>query len=142
MQAACGLAQLGKLPRFVEQRKANFRFLRERLENLAAFLRLPEATPGSDPAWFGFPLTLEEEAGTARVDLLRYLDQYKIGTRLLFAGNITRQPYMQGRPFRCVGALPNTDKIMRDTFCIGVQPALAPAALEFIAEKLETYFDF
>jgi len=142
MQAACGLAQLGKLPRFVEQRKANFRFLRERLESVADFLLLPEATPGSDPAWFGFPLTLKEEANTPRVDLLRYLDQYKIGTRLLFAGNITRQPYMQDRTFRCVGTLPNTDKVMRDTFCIGVQPALEPAALEFIAEKLETFFNF
>lgn len=142
MQAACGLAQLGKLPRFVEQRKVNFCFLRERLESVADFLVLPEATAGSDPAWFGFPLTLRDEANATRVDLLRYLDQYKIGTRLLFAGNITRQPYMQGRRFRTIGELPNTDKVMRDTFCIGVQPALEPAALEFIASKLETFFNF
>jgi len=142
MQAACGLAQLGKLPRFVKQRKANYRFLRKRLESVRDFLVLPEATPNSAPAWFGLPLTLKDAANVNRVDLLRYLDQYKIGTRLLFAGNIIRQPYMQGRMFRCTGPLPNTDKVMRDTFCIGVQPALEPAALEFIAEKLETFFNF
>jgi len=142
MQAACGLAQLAKLPRFVEQRKANFAFLKERLATTAEFLMLPEATANSVPAWFGFPLTLRDEANVNRVDLLRYLDQYKIGTRLLFAGNITRQPYMKGRQFRCIGELPNTDKIMRDTFCIGVQPALSREALEFVADKLEAFFAF
>lgn len=142
MQAACGLAQLRKLPQFIERRQANFAFLRERLAGIAEFVALPTATANSAPAWFGFPLTLLEDANTARVDLLRYLDQYKIGTRLLFAGNITRQPYMRGRNYRIHGSLKNTDKIMHDTFCIGVQPALSDEALEFAAGKLETFFVF
>ena len=102
----------------------------------------PAATPDSDPAWFGFPLTLKDAANVNRVDLLRYLDQYKIGTRLLFAGNITRQPYMRGRNYRIHGQLTHTDKILHDTFCIGVQPALSEEALSFVAEKLETFFNF
>ncbi|MDR2637190.1 MAG: lipopolysaccharide biosynthesis protein RfbH, partial [Zoogloeaceae bacterium] len=94
MQAAVGLAQLARLPDFIAARKRNFAFLAERLAPLRKSLILPEATPGSDPSWFGFPLTLKPEAGVNRVDLLKYLDQHRIGVRLLFAGNLTRQPYM------------------------------------------------
>lgn len=142
MQAACGVAQLAKLSQFVAQRQANFAFLKQQLAPLEEYLLLPQATPNSNPAWFGFPLTLRVAANSDRVDLLRYLDQYKIGTRLLFAGNITRQPYMQGRNFRVCGALDNTDKIMRDTFWTGVQPALPRTALEFMVEKLSAFFAF
>ena len=142
MQAACGLAQLAKLPDFIRQRKANFAYLKERLAAVEDYLLLPQATPDSDPAWFGFPLTLKDAANVNRVDLLRYLDQYKIGTRLLFAGNITRQPYMRGRNYRIHGQLTHTDKILHDTFCIGVQPALSEEALSFVVEKLETFFNF
>jgi CDP-6-deoxy-D-xylo-4-hexulose-3-dehydrase len=142
MQAACGLAQLSKLPDFISRRKANFAYLKEHLAALDDYLLLPQATPNSDPAWFGFPLTLKDAANVNRVDLLRYLDQHKIGTRLLFAGNITRQPYMRGQNYRIHGQLENTDKIMRDTFWIGVQPALTEAALSFVVEKLETFFNF
>ena len=95
------------------------------------------ATEGSDPSWFGFPITLREKAGVARVDLLRYLDQYRIGTRLLFGGNLVRQPYMAGRAFRVSGDLANTDRVMRDTFWIGVYPGLTEAMLDFVVEKLE-----
>ena len=142
MQAACGLAQLAKLPDFIQRRKANFAYLKERLAAVEDYLLLPQATPDSDPAWFGFPLTLKDAANVNRVDLLRYLDQYKIGTRLLFAGNITRQPYMHGRNYRIHGQLTHTDKILHDTFCIGVQPALSEEALSFVVEKLSAFFAF
>ena len=98
---------------------------------------LPEPTPGSDPSWFGFLMTLRDEAQTRRVDLLQYLDQYKIGTRLLFAGNLTRQPSMAGRQYRVSGDLANTDKIMNDTFWVGVYPGLSEEMLDFVAEKIE-----
>jgi len=103
------------------------------------FLVLPEATPNSDPSWFGFPLTLRPEAGVTRVDLLCYLEQYKIGTRLLFAGNLTRQPYFQGRSYRVIGELVNTDRVMNDTFWIGVYPRLSKAMLDYTAMKIEIF---
>jgi len=140
MQAACGLAQLVKAPEFIAARKQNFKYLKERLASCEEFLILPEATPQSDPSWFGFPISLRESAGTSRVDLLKYLDQYKIGTRLLFAGNITRQPYMIGRNFRVSGDLSNTDRVMEETFWIGVQPALTTTMLDFTVSKIEAFF--
>lgn len=140
MQAAVGLAQLERLPEFIESRKRNFNYLKGRLASLDEFLILPEPTPNSDPSWFGFPITLREDAPTARVDLLKYADQYKIGTRLLFAGNLTRQPYFQGRQYRVSGELKNTDIVMNDTFWIGVYPGLSEPMLDYIAEKLETFF--
>ena len=139
MQAACGLAQLEKAPRFIQQRKDHFAFLKDRLSNCQEFLVLPEATPNSDPSWFGFPITLKENAPVSRVDLLQYLDQNHVGTRLLFAGNLTRQPYMVGRNFRVSGDLTNTDVVMNNTFWIGVQPALTDDMLEFAASKIETF---
>jgi len=140
MQAAVGLAQLDRLPEFIESRKRNFNYLKDRLASLDEFLILPEPTPNSDPSWFGFPITLREDAPTARVDLLKYADQYKIGTRLLFAGNLTRQPYFQGRQYRVSGELKNTDIVMNNTFWIGVYPGLSEPMLDYIAEKLETFF--
>ena len=137
MQAACALAQMDRLEGFIAARKRNFAFLRERLAGCEQFLHLPVATEGSDPSWFGFPITLREAAGVARVDLLRYLDQYRIGTRLLFGGNLVRQPYMAGRAFRVSGDLANTDRVMRDTFWVGVYPGLTEAMLDFVVEKLE-----
>ncbi|MDH0685274.1 lipopolysaccharide biosynthesis protein RfbH [Achromobacter animicus] len=140
MQAACGLAQMDRVGEFVARRKANFRFLKERLASCEEFLILPEATPGSDPSWFGFPITLRPEAGARRVDLLTYLDQDKIGTRLLFAGNLTRQPSMAGQQYRVASELPNTDVIMHNTFWIGVQPALTPDMLDYAASRIELFF--
>src|SRR5450830_635049 len=140
MQAACGLAQLGKISEFVSQRKKNFNFLFNRLKECEEFIQLPKASENSDPSWFGFPMTLRPEANTTRVDLLTYLDQYKIGTRLLFAGNLTRQPYMEGRNYRVSGTLTNTDIVMNDTFWIGVYPGLTEEMLEFVAGKLEVFF--
>lgn len=140
MQAACGLAQMDRVEAFVARRKANFRFLKERLASCEEFLILPEATPGSDPSWFGFPITLRPEADARRVDLLTYLDQDKVGTRLLFAGNLTRQPSMVGQNYRVSGELTNTEIIMRNTFWIGVQPALTPEMLEYAASRIELFF--
>jgi CDP-6-deoxy-D-xylo-4-hexulose-3-dehydrase len=139
MQAACGLAQLERAPQFIQARKDNFAFLKERLQACEEFVHLPLATEHSDPSWFGFPITLKENAPVSRVDLITYLDQNKIGTRLLFAGNLTRQPYMAGANYRISGELTNTDNVMNNTFWIGVQPALTREMLEFAAHKIESY---
>jgi len=139
MQAACGLAQLDKAPAFIQARKDNFAFLKERLKDCEEFVHLPEPTEHSDPSWFGFPITLKENCPVTRLDLLTYLDQNKVGTRLLFAGNLTSQPYMQGAHYRISGDLTNTDIVMNNTFWIGVQPALTREMLEFAARKIESY---
>ncbi len=139
MQAACGLAQLDKAAAFIQARKDNFAFLKERLADCEEFLHLPQATEHSDPSWFGFPITLKESCPVTRLDLLTYLDQNKVGTRLLFAGNLTRQPYMQGQNYRVSGELTNTDNVMNNTFWIGVQPALSREMLEYTARKIEVY---
>lgn len=140
MQAACGLAQLDRAAEFVATRKRNFELLKERLASLSDFLEIAEATPNSDPSWFGFPVTLKESSGVTRVDLLKYLDQHRIGTRLLFAGNLTRQPYFKSIEYRIVGELTNTDRTMNQTFWLGVQPSLGQEHFEFVAEKLEEFF--
>ena len=139
MQAACALAQMDRLEGFIAARKNNFAYLKDRLKSCEEFLILPEATPNSEPSWFGFPITLRESAGVDRVDLLQYLDQHKIGTRLLFAGNLTRQPYMIGRNFRVSGQLSNTDIIMNNTFWIGVYPGLTEEMLGYVVDRLETF---
>ncbi|WP_237218129.1 lipopolysaccharide biosynthesis protein RfbH [Rugosibacter aromaticivorans] len=139
MQAACGLAQLDKAPQFIQARKDNFAFLKARLKDCEEFISLPEATEHTDPSWFGFPITLKENCPVTRLELLTYLDQNKIGTRLLFAGNLTRQPYMVGRNYRVSGELTNTDNVMNNTFWIGVQPSLTREMLEFSASKIENY---
>ncbi len=139
MQAACGLAQMDRAAGFVQARKDNFAYLKDRLKSCEEFLILPEATEHADPSWFGFPLTLKPAANVSRVDLLTYLDEHKIGTRLLFAGNLTRQPYMIGRTYRVSGELTNTDRVMHDTFWIGVYPGLSKEMLDFAADKIETF---
>jgi len=140
MQAACGLAQLDRLDGFVAARRRNFEFLRKRLASCEEFLVLPEATPGAEPSWFGFPVTLREACEFTRPQLLVYLDQHNIGTRQLFAGNLARQPYMLGRGFRVSGELRNTDTIMERTFWLGVYPALDETMLDFVATRLEAFF--
>ncbi len=134
MQAACGLAQLSRLDDFVTKRKTNFNFLKSKLLSCKEQLILPEETPNSDPSWFGFPITIKEDAGFTRTDLLNYLDENKIGTRLLFAGNLTKQPYMQGRNYRIVGDLANSDRIMHQTFWVGIYPGLTEEMLAYTAE--------
>jgi len=140
MQAACALGQLDRLEEFIATRKANFAYLKNRLKSCEEFLHLPEATPNSDPSWFGFPVILKDTSGVKRVDLLNYLDQNKIGTRLLFAGNLTRQPYMLGKNFRVSGELTNTDVVMNQTFWLGVYPGLSNEHLDYTVTKLEEFF--
>ena len=139
MQAACGLAQLGKAQQFIEHRRKNFAYIREHLEDCEEFLILPQATEHSSPSWFGFPITLRASSPVSRVELLTYLDQSGVGTRLLFAGNLTRQPYMIGRNFRVSGELQNTDIVMKNTFWVGVQPALSQEMIDFLIVKIKSY---
>jgi len=139
MQAALGVAQMAQLDEFIAARRSNFTHLTARLRDCEEFLVLPEATPGSDPAWFGFLITLRENAPCSRVDLLRYLDQHKIGTRLLFAGNVTRQPYMQGRAYRVAGTLTNADIITERSFWIGVYPGLTSDMLDHAADRISEF---
>ncbi len=140
MQAACALAQIDKLDHFIQARKDNFAYLRTRLISCEEFLHLPDPTPNSDPSWFGFLMTVRPNTNVQRVDLLNYLDQNKIGTRLLFAGNLTRQPYMIGRKYRVSGDLTNTDLVMNNSFWVGVYPGLSQKMLSFIADKIENFF--
>ncbi|MYM25434.1 lipopolysaccharide biosynthesis protein RfbH [Duganella sp. FT135W] len=140
MQAACGLAQIDRAADFIQARKDNFAYLTAGLQDCAEFLVLPEATENSDPSWFGFPLTVNPEANVSRVDLLTYLDEHKIGTRLLFAGNLTKQPYMIGRNYRVSGELTNTDRVMHDTFWIGLYPGLTKEMLDHTIQKIRTFF--
>jgi len=140
MQAACGLAQLGKLEYFIEKRRSNYTYLRSKLESLTDFIHLPIPTPNSNPSWFGFPITLKDDCGVSRVDVTKFLDSHKIGSRLLFAGNLLKQPYFKDVEYRVVGDLMQTDKTMNDTFWIGVQPSLDEVHFDFVAEKLEELF--
>ena len=140
MQAACGVAQLKRLPEFIEKRNANFSYLSNRLSTLNDFIELTVPTENSTPSWFGFPITVKSDSGVSRVDLTKYLDQNKIGTRLLFAGNITRQPYFEDIEYRIVGDLINTDITMNQTLWLGIYPGLGTAQLDYIAEKMEEFF--
>jgi CDP-6-deoxy-D-xylo-4-hexulose-3-dehydrase len=136
MQAAVGLSQLDKLEGFILRRRENFLHLRKRLDPLAAALILPEALPHGDPSWFGFPITLREDAPGDRNTLIRHLESRKIGTRLLFGGNLLRQPAFKGVPHRVIGDLSVSDRIMNRTFWVGVYPGLTEPMLDFIATTL------
>ena len=140
MQAACGVAQLKRLPEFIEKRNANFSYLSNRLSTLADFIELTIPTENSTPSWFGFPITVKSYSGVSRLDLTKYLDQNKIGTRLLFAGNLTRQPYFEDIEYRIVGDLINTDITMSQTLWLGIYPGLDTAQLDYVAEKMEEFF--
>ncbi|WP_306591452.1 lipopolysaccharide biosynthesis protein RfbH [Geothrix sp. 21YS21S-4] len=137
MQAAVGLSQLDKLEGFIARRRENFRGLRARLAHLESFLMLPESLPDANPSWFGFPLTLREDAPVSRNRLIQYLESRKIGTRLLFGGNLLRQPAFKGVPHRVAGPLDGCDAIMNRTFWVGVFPGLTPPMLDHIASALE-----
>jgi CDP-4-dehydro-6-deoxyglucose reductase, E1 len=136
LQAALGASQIEKLPRFIERRKENFRYLHSVLKPMEDYLLLPEATPGSDPSWFGFPIAVRENAPFAREGLIRALDEKRIGTRLLFGGNLLRQPAYEDCEHRVIGELPNTDFVMNRVFWIGVYPGLTRPMLDFVAKSV------
>jgi CDP-6-deoxy-D-xylo-4-hexulose-3-dehydrase len=136
MQAAVGLAQLDHLDSFIEARRRNFDYLKKAFAQLEDVLILPEATPNSEPSWFGFPITLRPGLKFSREDLLRYLDSKKIGTRLLFGGNLLRQPYMKGREVRVVGELANADLVTENTFWVGLYPGLTESHLDYTVETV------
>jgi CDP-4-dehydro-6-deoxyglucose reductase, E1 len=136
MQAALGASQLTKLPDFIARRRENFAYLRQKLEALEDLLVLPEATRDADPSWFGFPIGIREDAPISRLELTRALEEKKIGTRLLFAGNLARQPAYEKSEYRVVGTLRNTDYVMNSVFWIGVFPGLTREMLDFVAETV------
>jgi len=140
MQAACGLAQLEKLPKFIKKRNENFAYLSSKLSEFSNFIQLTVPTKNSTPSWFGFSITLKENID--RVEFTKYLDNYKIGTRLLFAGNLTKQPYFENIEHRIVGKLTNTDIAMNQTLWLGVYPELGEEQLDYIVKKFEDFFRF
>jgi CDP-6-deoxy-D-xylo-4-hexulose-3-dehydrase len=138
MQAAVGLAQLKKLPSFIEARKRNWAYLRTELAGMEEHLILPEATPGSDPSWFGFPVCVRPEAPFTRNDMVRHLDRAKVATRLMFGGNLVRQPAYKGQNFRVAGTLENTDFVANQQFWLGVYPGLTKAHLDYMIESVKS----
>jgi CDP-4-dehydro-6-deoxyglucose reductase, E1 len=139
MQAALGLSQLDHLEHFIHSRRDNFRYLREALEPMKDVLMLPVATEGAEPSWFGFPLGVRADAPFTRDQLVRALEAEKIGTRLMFAGNLLRQPAYQEIKFRQIGDLPNTDYVMRNVLWLGVFPGLTRPMLDHIAGTIARF---
>ncbi|NTW38274.1 MAG: lipopolysaccharide biosynthesis protein RfbH [Cellulomonadaceae bacterium] len=140
MQAALGLSQLAKLDHFIARRKENFAYLYERLRDVEGLI-LPQATPNSDPAWFGFPITLADDLDVDREELMRYLESKKVGTRLIFAGNLLRQPAYRGLDCRIVGDLRNSDTVMNRSFWLGVYPGLTESMLDYAAESVIEFIE-
>jgi CDP-6-deoxy-D-xylo-4-hexulose-3-dehydrase len=138
MQAALGLTQLAKLELFIQKRKDNYEYLKRNLSGIEG-LSIAQATPNSEPSWFGCPITLDPKHPVNREDLLRFLDSRKIGTRLLFAGNITKQPAYKDVEFRIVGDLTNTDIVMARSFWVGVYPGLTNPMLDYVIESISDF---
>jgi CDP-4-dehydro-6-deoxyglucose reductase, E1 len=140
MQAAVGRAQLKKLPEFIQKRKDNFNRLEKGMEQFGKYLILPTATPKSEPSWFGYLITIRDGQKFIRNDIIKYLNENKVHTRNLFAGNLLKQPAFKNIDYRVVGNLKNTDKIMNDTFFIGVYPGLGNQEIDYIIKKFEEFF--
>lgn len=139
MQAAVGLAQMDHLDDFIAVRRRNFNMLKAGLKHLESFFILPQATPGTEPSWFGFPITVRGDAPFTRGELVLHFNAAKIGTRLLFGGNLVRQPYMTGRNFRTVGPLVNADIVVDRSLWIGVYPGLGTVEIDYVLETFETF---
>jgi CDP-6-deoxy-D-xylo-4-hexulose-3-dehydrase len=139
MQAAVGVAQLAKLPEFIAKRQENFNFLKKQLADLQEFLVLPQPAPNSEPSWFGFPILVKEDAPFSRNDLVKHLEEKRIGTRLLFGGNLVRQPIYQGLNYRVIGDLANTDQVMAGVFWIGVFPGLTEEMLTYTCNVIREF---
>ena len=138
MQAALGVSQLKKLDTFVQKRRENYEYLRSGFSRFEDFI-LPEKTQHSEPSWFGFPLTIRPESGIDRTKLLRFLDEHKIGSRLLFGGNLLKQPAYRGLEHRVIGDLENTNLIMTNTFWLGVYPGLTNEMLDYVLDRVESF---
>jgi CDP-6-deoxy-D-xylo-4-hexulose-3-dehydrase len=138
MQAALGLTQLAKVEFFIKKRKENYEYLKKHLSGVDG-LSIAQATPNSDPSWFGCPITIDPKHYVNREDLLRFLDSRKIGTRLLFAGNVMKQPAYKDVDFRVVGDLTNTDVIMTSSFWIGVYPGLTTQMMDYVIDSITDF---
>ena len=138
IQAAIGLAQLERLDSFVELRRRNWKYLEEGLSSLQDFLIIPKASENSEPSWFGFALTVKKSSPKSRNEIVQELNERKIGTRLLFGGNLLRQPAFMGTPRRVIGNLENTDRVMNDTFWIGVWPGLSIEMLDYMISSIKS----
>ncbi|TKC17135.1 lipopolysaccharide biosynthesis protein RfbH [Robertmurraya kyonggiensis] len=136
MQAAIGLEQLKKLPMFIEKRNRNFDRLKNNLKSIENDIILPEATPNSEPSWFGFVMTVKDGDKISRNRITQYLEENKVQTRMLFAGNLTKQPAFEGVEYRLASDLKNTDKIMNNTFLVGVYPGLTEEMIDYMSEKI------
>jgi CDP-4-dehydro-6-deoxyglucose reductase, E1 len=139
LQAAVGVAQLKKLPYFIEIRRRNFQLLKEALPRWDKFLILPEATPNSNPSWFGFPLTVREDAPFTRQQLIQHLENHEVRTRLLFGSNVLRQPAFSAIKRRVVGDLAQADRVMNSTFWIGVYPGITPEMIQYVVDTFATW---
>ena len=139
MQAAVGVGQLKKLPAFIEQRRKNFSVLHKGLEKYHAFFILPEHAPHSAPSWFGFPILLKEDAPFTREEFVRFLEGRKIATRMLFGGNLLKQPAYEGIRYRVSGSLDSTDSVMNNLFWIGVYPGLSGEMLDYIVAAFDEF---
>jgi CDP-6-deoxy-D-xylo-4-hexulose-3-dehydrase len=141
MQAAIGVEQLKKLPSFIEVRKKNFKLLYDGLKKYERYFMLPEVKPEAEPSWFGFPITVRKDVRFAREDIVKYLEDNKIATRMLFAGNIIRHPCFENVKYRVYGSLENTDFIMNNTFWIGVYPGISSEMVAYIIDKIERFIE-
>jgi len=139
MQAAVGCAQLDKLPEFVAKRRQNFAYLHNGLQDLQDVLLLPEAAPNSEPSWFGFLLSVKENAPFTRNELVQHLEEKRIGSRLLFGGNMVRQPAYKDSTYRVIGDLKNTDYVMESTFWIGLYPGLTEKMLDYVISVIHQF---
>ena len=139
MQAAVGLAQLDRLNGFISARRQNFLFLKDALKEFEDVLILPEPTKNSNPSWFGFPITVRDKAHFKREDFIKHLESNKIATRLLFGGNLLKQPYMKGRSYRVSGEIVNSDIVMTSTFWIGLYPGLTSGHLSYVVDKIKEF---
>ena len=142
IQAAIGVAQFNRLEEFITTRRENFSYLKNLLSKLNEYFVLPKATPYSNPSWFGFPLTIKSKSKIKRNHLINYLEYKNISTRLLFGGNITKQPYMLNQEFRTIGNLNTSDRIMNNSFWVGIYPGLHKRHLKYLAKTIENYCSF
>lgn len=141
MQSAVGVSQLKKLDKFIEIRRKNYAYLRSKMEAFEDYLVLPEATPNSKPSWFGFPITVKEDAPFTRNELVGKFESNKIATRLLFGGNLLRQPAYKNVEFRIVGETTSADRVMNQTLWVGVYPGLGEPQFDYMAEKVQEFID-